>query len=78
MTHSQLLKLGRDWVDSTGGEFKGDIDCGCEPAHFALQASLRNELNMGPVQYLNVMKPVVVPITFADDGTFAGDGTADL
>jgi len=45
ITHAALLKLGHDWVDSTGGEFKGDEACGCEPAHYAIRYSGSNKID---------------------------------
>ena len=31
MTQGGLISLGNDWIAATGGEFKGDVDCGCSP-----------------------------------------------
>ena len=31
ITQGGLISLGKDWVAASGGEFKGDIDCGCDP-----------------------------------------------
>jgi hypothetical protein len=73
-----LLKLAQNWVDSTGGEFKGDKSCGCEPVHYAIRVSTVNDISVGPVHRTSVMQPVDVPITFDDDGTFKGDGAANF
>jgi hypothetical protein len=78
ITHAALLKLAQDWVDSTGGEFKGDKSCGCEPAHYALQISTVNEINLPPVHRTSIMKPIEVPIKFEDDGSFTGEGAANF
>lgn len=76
ITHQELLKLGQDWVDSMGGEFQGDESCGCEPVHYSIRVSTKNEINVGPVSSTSIMQPVDVPITFNDDGTFSGDSAA--
>lgn len=31
ISHAALIRLGREWIDAMGGEFKGDESCGCEP-----------------------------------------------
>jgi hypothetical protein len=71
-----LLKLAQNWVDSTGGEFKGDTSCGCKPVHYAIRVSTVNDISVGPAHRISVMQPVDIPITFDDDGTFKGDGAA--
>jgi hypothetical protein len=73
---AEFIKLGREWLDTTGGEFKGDQSCGCEPAHYAIRMSVLNQTNMGPLQRTSVMQTLDVPILFEDDGTFSGDSTA--
>lgn len=78
ISHEELLKRGHEWVDSTGGEFKGDKSCGCEPAQYAIRVSTSNESNFGLVHRASVMQPVDVPIVFADDGSFSGDGVASF
>jgi hypothetical protein len=75
---AELIKLGEDWVATTGGEFKGDKDCGCEPAHYAIRVSVSNETNRGPVHHKSALQPVDIPITFEDDGTFSGEAVADF
>jgi cytochrome c5 len=78
ITHEELEKLGEDWVATTGGEFQGDKDCGCEPAHYAIRMSILNQTNLGPVQRTSVMQPLNVPIVFKEDGTFSGDSEANF
>lgn len=78
ISHDAMMKLGQDWVDSTGGEFQGDKSCGCEPVHYSIRVSTANQINVGPVSRTSVMQPVDVPITFNDDGTFSGDSTAQF
>lgn len=74
ISHAALLKLGKDWVATTDGEFQGDKSCGCEPAHYAIRVSVLNEINIGIAHHTSALAPVDIPITFADDGTFSGDG----
>ncbi len=78
ITHEQLEQLGKKWVASTGGEFQGDKDCGCEPAHYAIRMSIFNQTNLIPVQRTSVMQPLDVPIVFKDEGTFSGDSVANF
>jgi hypothetical protein len=78
ITKTQLLDLAKDWIKTTGGEFKGDRSCGCEPTHYSIRVSTVNDINFGPVHRTSVMQPVDVPITFDDDGTFKGDGAANF
>ena len=33
LTKAELIKLAQNWIDSMGGEFQGDSECGCAPAH---------------------------------------------
>ncbi len=73
-----LVALVNEWIATTGGEFKGDKSCGCEPAHYVIRVSTVNETNRGLLHRTSVMPPVDVPITFKDDGTFTGDGTASF
>jgi hypothetical protein len=74
ISHEALLQLGKDWVATTDGEFQGDKTCGCEPAHYAVRVSVLNEINIGIAHHTSALAPVDIPITFADDGTFSGDG----
>jgi len=74
ITHGQFIKLGQDWVNCTGGEFKGDKSCGCEPAHYALRYSTSTKISLNEIEQSSAMEPVDIPLTFNDDGTFTGDG----
>ena len=78
ISHTELLRLGQDWVDALGSEFKGDKSCGCRPAHYAIRLSILNETNFGAVHRTSVMRPVEVPIVFDDNGAFSGDGAANF
>jgi hypothetical protein len=31
ISHAALIRMGREWIDAMGGQFKGDESCGCEP-----------------------------------------------
>jgi hypothetical protein len=33
LTHPEFMKLAHDWIDSMGGQFRGDASCGCEFQH---------------------------------------------
>lgn len=72
ISHAALMKLGQDWVDAMGGEFKGDMGCGCEPEHFAIQFSSTTEITIQNLHHSSAMGPVKIPITFKDDGSFEG------
>lgn len=76
ITHGGLVQLGKDWVAAMGGEFKGDVECGCEPEHYDVRVTQVTEINMPMAHYVNAMKPVDIPITFKDDGSFQGEGRA--
>ena len=78
ITQKELLDLAKEWIKTTGGEFKGDRSCGCEPIHYAIRVSTVNDINMGFVHRHSVMQPVDVPITFDDEGNFKGDGAANF
>jgi hypothetical protein len=75
ITAGGLVDFGNKWVAAYGGEFKGDVECGCEPIHYAIRMTSSTVVNFGPVHYKTDSEPVEVPITFADDGTFSGDAT---
>lgn len=71
----EFLRLAQTWLDATGGDFKGEEDCGCEPQHYAVRVSYKRDVKMGIVTGTNQMGPVDVPIKFHDDGTFDGQQT---
>jgi hypothetical protein len=75
-----LVALANDWLATTGGEFQGDLTraCGCKPLHYAVRLSVVNALATGPLQMTSAMEPTDIPITFADDGTFVGEGAVDF
>jgi hypothetical protein len=76
ITHRQLLALSHAWVDTTGGEWQGSRDCGCEPLHYALRVSAVTEITGST--FRNDMGPIDIPIRFADDGTFSGDSAVQM
>jgi hypothetical protein len=76
ITAGGLVALAKDWVAAMGGEFKGDVECGCEPVHYAIRMSSKTSLSMGPAQYVTEHPPVDIPIVFHDDGSFDGEGTS--
>jgi hypothetical protein len=78
ISHEELLKLGHEWVNSTGGEFKGDKSCGCEPALYAIRVTSFTEYNNGPVHFKSALPPMDISITFEDDGTFRGEAMANF
>jgi hypothetical protein len=78
INHADFVTLGKDWVATTGGEFKGDWHCGCEPTHYAIRVTSSTEINMGPTQYHSLMQPIDIPITFEDHGTFSGESEANF
>lgn len=76
ISHADLLKLGQNWIDAMGGEFKGDTECGCVPTHYAIRLTTHVETRIGPSFSTGGMK-VDIPITFANDGSFTGQGVAN-
>ena len=74
ITAAGLIALVKGWIATTGGEFKGDKSCGCEPAHYAVRYSTSTHIDMEGIEHTSEMEPVDIPITFNDDGTFTGDG----
>jgi hypothetical protein len=69
-----LLALGNAWVGATGGEWQGHKDCGCGPTHYALRFTAVTDIKVdNDVAFRSAMMPVDIPITFRDDGTFAGE-----
>ena len=75
ITHGGLINLGMDWINAMGGEFKGDIDCGCEPSHYAVRVTYDQDITMPMTHFTKKMGPVDIPITFRDDGSFEGEQT---
>jgi hypothetical protein len=75
-----LVALANDWLATTGGEFRGNrtYACGCQPLHYAIRLSAVNEITAGAAQMRSSMTPVDIPITFADDGTFVGEGAVNF
>jgi hypothetical protein len=74
MNHASLLSLGDAWGASTGGEFKGSYPCGCVPEHYAIRVSQSTDINVESIHHTSILKPVDIPITFEDDGSFTGEG----
>jgi hypothetical protein len=31
ISHASFMRMGREWIEALGGQFKGESDCGCEP-----------------------------------------------
>jgi len=75
MSHGKLIDLGFGWVDSTGGEFKGDVECGCEPQKYAVRVSYDQQIATPMFHGVKKMGPIDIPITFHDDGSFEGEQT---
>jgi hypothetical protein len=78
ISHEALIQLGKNWIATTDDKFQGDKTCGCEPAHYAVRVSVRNEINTGINHHTSALAPVDIPITFADDGSFSGDGVLNF
>jgi hypothetical protein len=72
ITHAQLIGLGKDWVQTTGGEWQGKEDCGCDPSSYALRLKIVTVISA--VNFRNEMGPLDIPLEFKDDGTFTGEG----
>jgi hypothetical protein len=75
ITQGGLINFGTAWIEAMGGEFKGDLDCGCEPSHFAARVSYEQTINTPFFQGVKKMGPVDIPIKFHDDGSFEGEQT---
>ena len=78
ISHAALLKMGHEWVDAMGGEFKGDRECGCVPSHYLLRFSGTLVIHDEDTQYRSEMLPMDIPLTFEDDGAFHGEAGADF
>ncbi len=78
ITAAGLVALVKGWIAATGGEFKGDQSCGCEPAHYALRYSTSTKIHMQDIENSVDMDPVDIPLVFKDDGSFIGDGAGGL
>lgn len=74
ITHGGLVQLGLDWINAMGGEFEGDIGCGCEPQHFAVRVFYQSKISLPIQQFNTVAAPVDIPITFHDDHSYVGQG----
>lgn len=74
ITQGGLINQAMDWINAMGGEFKGDVDCGCEPHHYAVRVFSSTNVNLGIVHAKSAMPaPMEIPITFHDDGSFNGE-----
>ncbi len=77
VTHDQLIQMAKNWLKATGGGWKGGVECGCVPHHFALRLEEQTEVRstqQGTAITLRTGGQVQVPITFKDDGSFTGSG----
>jgi hypothetical protein len=74
--HAAVMRMGQDWIDAMGGEFKGDRECGCIPSTYSLRFSAETVIRDEDTQYESVMEPLDIPISFEDDGAFHGQATA--
>jgi len=73
ITHGGLINLGTAWIDAMGGEFKGDVDCGCEPSHYAVRVTYDQVINVAIVHGTKTMGPIDIPIRFDEHGNFEGE-----
>jgi hypothetical protein len=71
ISQAAFMKMGQDWIDAMGGEFKGDEGCGCVPAHYAIRLTYWAEVSGRGFRWKGGSK-TDVPITFADDQSFTG------
>lgn len=74
ISQSEMGRRAQAWVDAMGGKFKGDLRCGCEPLHFAVQVYYISKFEYGGIAQVATMGPVNIPITFHDDGSYEGTG----
>ena len=77
-TQSDLLLWTNIWIDAQGGEFKGDVSCGCEPHHYAITMLKTGMLdNTAGTFHLHadVSGKQDLPLTFRDDGSFTSQAT---
>jgi hypothetical protein len=81
ITHEELIKLGRDWVDAMGGSFKGDSSCGCELKHSRWSGRIqyvldsRGDEGENPLQNWGGREFVKITIT-VNDGVGTAEGHA--
>jgi hypothetical protein len=79
ITLGQFFNQAEAWVETTGGEFKGDERCGCEKLQFGLQVYYIATIKIGSVvQQVTTMGPVTIPIKFDDEGHYEGTGTLPI
>jgi hypothetical protein len=78
ISHAELMRMGQDWVNAMGGQFKGDQECGCVPSSYSLRFSAETVIHDEDIQYKSVMPALDIPIKFDDDGAFHGQGKADF
>jgi hypothetical protein len=75
ITQGGLINLANQWIDAQGGEFKGDVDCGCEPSRYAVRVSYDQVIQTPFVHATKKMGPVDIPIKFHENGSFEGEQT---
>ncbi len=75
VTRDAFLGMAGAWFDAMGGDFKGEVPCGCEPQRYAVRVSYKREVKLGIVNSTETMGPVDIPIRFHDDGSFDGEQT---
>jgi hypothetical protein len=71
ISQAAFMKMGQDWIDAMGGEFKGDEGCGCVPAHYAIRLTYTSEYGSGGAGW-KVSSKADIPVTFVDDQSFSG------
>lgn len=79
ISHAGLIDQAKAWVDALGGEFQGDLGCGCEPQQYAIQIdeSYTAEFNPPKARFTwDGSSQALIPIRFNDDGTFTGELTS--
>lgn len=79
LTHEDLIRMAQDWVDTQGGEFRGGPDCGCKKHHYAIGVKETGVGDRGVANGFHSHSTLSgqgdIPITFKDDGSFAGEAT---
>lgn len=79
VSHATLISQAKAWVEAQGGEFRGDIACGCLEQKYALQVdeSLVGSFTADGTRIdWDGSTQVQIPLTFQEDGAFHGAATS--
>jgi hypothetical protein len=76
-THGGMMGSVREWLDAQRRKFSKNADCGCRPFRYAFEYAAEWNAainNRGTTMTSQANSRTKVPLVFADDGTFTGEG----